>query len=251
MGNATWEEAAAAKPAVKSVSNPFINGTYEQVSRSRGRRLSSSYLLSLKKEETSEAVQSNNATWETKIGEVTASTNPFLNGTYAQAPSNRNRDILSSFVMSLEEEKEEAKEDASSLQPETNADGTWEDDHFLTASPGSSFIVKTVFEKETRELRTQNMSSSDLASLKQEDSFMYYSIPGVKKAIWGGRSVDLQDVTSSRVVKRRTAISFESADLMDGFHVASMTAGDGHAYDDELLVSFYDRISDSEISDFE
>lgn len=229
---------------VTASTNPFLNGTYAQAIINRN-RASLSSLASLQEDGEDKASKvPSNASWESRVGQVQGSTNPFLNGTYAQAPSNRSRDILSSFLMSLEEEKEEAKEDTSSLQPET--DGTWEDDHFLTASPGSSFIVETVFEKETRELRTQNMSSSDLASLKQEDSFMYYSIPGVKRAIWGGRSVDLQDVTSSRVVKRRTAISFESADLMDGFHAASMTAGGGHAYDDELLMSFYDRISDSE-----
>jgi hypothetical protein len=72
-----------------------------------------------------------------------------------------------------------------------------------TASPEANFIVNTVFEKETTELRTQNMTHSDLASLKEEDRFMYYSIPGVKRANWEGRSVDLQDVTSSRAVKFR------------------------------------------------
>jgi hypothetical protein len=83
MGNATWEEATAAKPAVKSASNLFLNGTYERVSKSKGSRLSLSNLLSLKEEESSEAVQMGNTSWESKIGHMPALTNPFLNGMYA------------------------------------------------------------------------------------------------------------------------------------------------------------------------
>lgn len=51
-------------------------------------------------------------------------------------------------------------------------------------------------------------------------------------------------------MKARTltsAISFETADLMLGdFPEASMTVGTESAHDDELLMLFYDMISDSE-----
>jgi hypothetical protein len=43
---------------------------------------------------------------------------------------------------------------------------------------------------------------------------MYYSIPGVRKAVLRGDDVDLEDIKrSSPVVERRSIITFESIDM--------------------------------------
>jgi hypothetical protein len=53
----------------QQASNPFLNATYERVSKSKGSCLSLSNLLSLKEEESSEAVQMGNTRFVQKSSE--------------------------------------------------------------------------------------------------------------------------------------------------------------------------------------
>ena len=66
---------------------------------------------------------------------------------------------------------------------------------------------------EPTEIDISNLSAEDLQSLKQEDPFLYYSIPSVRRAalhfaqpeLSGSRCLE----ESTTVVKRRTRVSFE------------------------------------------
>jgi hypothetical protein len=73
------------------------------------------------------------------------------------------------------------------------------------------FVVNTFTEKVPVQMDIGNMTLCDLDALKEQDAFMYYSIPGVK---WKGKVVDVDEMKdSSHTVKRSSAIAFESADL--------------------------------------
>ncbi|KAL7504635.1 hypothetical protein ACHAXN_002219, partial [Cyclotella atomus] len=76
--------------------------------------------------------------------------------------------------------------------------------------------------KQSRKLNLQEITSSeDLALLKAQDPFMYYSIPSVKEATLKGRDVDVStldhaDAASSGTfhdgnVTRQTRLTFEFA----------------------------------------
>ncbi|KAL3804652.1 hypothetical protein HJC23_008467 [Cyclotella cryptica] len=101
------------------------------------------------------------------------------------------------------------------------------------------FPVATVFEKTLKKLDIKDITSSDLASLKKSDPFMYYSIPAIRKATLHCTHLDLSTVsnlTSDQVprtssdrsseseVTRKSRISFEChtdlllEDLMDNFN---------------------------------
>jgi len=80
--------------------------------------------------------------------------------------------------------------------------------------------VSTFSEKVPRHLDIRNISSSDLALLKEDDPFMYYSIPAVRNATRQGEHVDLQKFqdsdfssTDSSIYERKSRISFESWNL--------------------------------------
>ncbi|KAL3785309.1 hypothetical protein HJC23_008873 [Cyclotella cryptica] len=79
------------------------------------------------------------------------------------------------------------------------------------------YLVKTFKEKDPKLVDMRSISSSELGSLKEDDPFMYYSIPAVRSAAMHGNDVDLQavkeatklsDVPSS--YERKTRISVES-----------------------------------------
>jgi hypothetical protein len=53
--------------------------------------------------------------------------------------------------------------------------------------PGDTFKVETIFEKPVKQI---NLDSSDVASLKTKDPFMYYSIPGVRMASMLDKEID-------------------------------------------------------------
>jgi hypothetical protein len=57
-------------------------------------------------------------------------------------------------------------------------------DHILTVS------VPTFVERPVEQLEVSNLTSSDLASLKRNDAFMYYSIPTARAAAMHGKDVD-------------------------------------------------------------
>ena len=71
------------------------------------------------------------------------------------------------------------------------------------------FELPTFRAKKAKILDTR-LSSADLAALKEEDPFMYYSIPAVKKAVWEGRPVDFEVSLFDEPVKRRVSISFDT-----------------------------------------
>lgn len=76
------------------------------------------------------------------------------------------------------------------------------------------FSVDTVFEKTPQSIDMKDIKTqSDLLELKKKDPFMYYSLPGVRKGDIQGSNVNLSGVVGtgkSRVVRRRSSISFES-----------------------------------------
>jgi hypothetical protein len=122
------------------------------------------------------------------------------------------------------------------------------------------FVIETFREKTPKQIDTRLMTSLDLAALKEEDAFMYYSIPAVKKAHWENNEVDLKDLEkSSPYVKRSSAISFESAvcgmedidiarpenhimdldipSLSEGFYHTSFTSDNS---EEELFFAYFD-----------
>jgi hypothetical protein len=64
----------------------------------------------------------------------------------------------------------------------------------------SSFVhCETIFEKATKQLNLEELSSSDVAALKTKDPFMYYSIPTLKEAAVLQKEFDLSSFDSSSV----------------------------------------------------
>eukprot|EP00985_Skeletonema_marinoi_P002114 scaffold859_cov151-Skeletonema_marinoi.AAC.1 len=65
------------------------------------------------------------------------------------------------------------------------------------------------------EIDISNLSAQDLQSLKQDDPFLYYSIPAVRRATFNLEEPDMsqsslgQSTTQSTTVKRCTRVSFE------------------------------------------
>eukprot|EP00984_Skeletonema_dohrnii_P003926 scaffold1350_cov137-Skeletonema_dohrnii-CCMP3373.AAC.6 len=63
------------------------------------------------------------------------------------------------------------------------------------------------------EIDISNFSAQDLQSLKQDDPFLYYSIPGVRRATFNLEEPDMSESVSlegqSTTVKRCTRVSFE------------------------------------------
>ncbi|KAL3804661.1 hypothetical protein HJC23_008476 [Cyclotella cryptica] len=58
------------------------------------------------------------------------------------------------------------------------------------------FPVATVFEKPQKELSVKELTSSDLAALKKNDPFMYYSIPSIRKAALHFKKIDVITLTT-------------------------------------------------------
>ncbi len=74
---------------------------------------------------------------------------------------------------------------------------------------------------EPTEIDISNLSAEDLQSLKQEDPFLYYSIPSVRREALHFAQPELSASRcaeeSTTVVKRRTRVSFEChSDLLMG-----------------------------------
>lgn len=81
----------------------------------------------------------------------------------------------------------------------------------------SEFLVKTSNEKLPKKIDIGRISCSELASLKENDPFMYYSIPAVRSAALNDSAVDLQTVQEAAIsfkipssYSRKTCISVES-----------------------------------------
>ncbi|KAL3785698.1 hypothetical protein HJC23_008731 [Cyclotella cryptica] len=92
----------------------------------------------------------------------------------------------------------------------------------MSTSP--SAYVPTFADKTSKpkQISTKEMTSQDLARLKMDDPFLYYSIPAVRKACFLSKEVDEYCLTSqtgekdlagsgnqSYVVKRQSRLSFE------------------------------------------
>ena len=54
-----------------------------------------------------------------------------------------------------------------------------------------TFSVPTFVQKAEEQIEVTNLKSSDIASLKANDPFMYYSIPAARNAAMKGKEVDL------------------------------------------------------------
>ncbi|KAL3785702.1 hypothetical protein HJC23_008735 [Cyclotella cryptica] len=91
-------------------------------------------------------------------------------------------------------------------------------------SPSPFVYVPTFADKTSKpkQISTKEMTSQDLARLKMDDPFLYYSIPAVQKACFLRKDDDVYCLTSptgeedlagsgnqSYVVKRQTRLSFE------------------------------------------
>ena len=61
------------------------------------------------------------------------------------------------------------------------------------------------------EIDIRNLSEKDLQSLKQDDPFLYYSIPAVRRASFNQKAPDIREASwkESTIVKRRARVSFE------------------------------------------
>ena len=65
---------------------------------------------------------------------------------------------------------------------------------------GEVMTVKTVFEPpKHKTIGLKNMSDKDLKSLKMQDPFSYYSIPGVRSASLLGKDIDTSDLGTCRI----------------------------------------------------
>ncbi|KAL7502649.1 hypothetical protein ACHAWX_000512 [Stephanocyclus meneghinianus] len=87
----------------------------------------------------------------------------------------------------------------------------------MDCSVPGSYMVPTVFKKDPKQINLIDLRVSDLFNLKEEDPFLYYSIPAVRKASMHGIRFDessLDTSLSSRYSSSplRRSISFNSYD---------------------------------------
>lgn len=111
-------------------------------------------------------------------------------------------------------QKDAAQEEGEDVQTvdATLIDGTTKSSQ-ATAVGLKKYRVKTkLSEKAPKQIDLRLLSSSELASLKDTDPFMYHSIPEIKKAVLKGEDVDLELIELS-VVKRCSIIALESATM--------------------------------------
>ncbi|KAL3805600.1 hypothetical protein HJC23_005844 [Cyclotella cryptica] len=134
-------------------------------------------------------------------------------------------------------------------------------------------IVDTFKQKVPKKLNIQDISMTDLDSLKMDDPFMYYSIPAVKNTAWNGEHGDPQSLhdsvlspRDSSVYERKSRISFEcwnltspsdaGVDDMDGYFIPSLgdaffdfsmddDEDDEDPIDDFLLMSYASVVGQS------
>jgi hypothetical protein len=144
---------------------------------------------------------------------------------------------------------------------------TWDNNIVITASityssPSSDdlfcdFIVQSSSEKPRKQVDIQRISSSDLASLKETDAFMYYSIPSVRGAEWRDEDVNLTAIKDEALTykipstyARKSCVSVESCHFphleiaeFDAMKInglsSNMEIDDGEvSSEDDWLVSF-------------
>ena len=87
-------------------------------------------------------------------------------------------------------------------------------DQSSASSTSSSEPVHTttaLCHPEPIEIDISTLSAEDLQSLKQDDPFLYYSIPAVRRAAFSLEEPDMSrsDLKGSTTVKRRTRVSYE------------------------------------------
>jgi hypothetical protein len=139
-----------------------------------------------------------------------SNSNIFLDGSHdLKAPRRSSKRLSLSNLLPLQEDHKDDEDAATKTdsQAKSNSKRSLSD-----IDDVEEFVVETFREKIPKQLCTR-LSRTDLELLKDEDAFMYYSIPAVKKAVWEGKDVDFDVDTSSKPVKRCSAISFESADI--------------------------------------
>ena len=167
-----------------------------------------------------------------------SNSNIFLDGSLdLKAPRRSSKRLSLSNLLPLQEDHKDDEDAAikTDSQAKSNSKRSLSDIDDVE-DDGEEFLVETFREKVPKQLCTR-LSRTDLELLKEEDAFMYYSIPAVKKAVWEGKDVDFDVDTSSKPVKRCSAISFESADI-------SLPVGDitDDVYVPSLSDVFYDTI---------
>ena len=148
-----------------------------------------------------------NATWDNPV----AAPAQRRNSLDMASEASKHKQILS-MVLELDVAKAsgdfEVQEDLEDGIPETVEDYDSEEQPFDVA-----FTIPTFQETTSKQLDSGlRLSSSDLALLKEDDAFMYYSLPAVKKAQREGKRVDF-DIELKKPVKRCSIISFETIDI--------------------------------------
>jgi hypothetical protein len=118
---------------------------------------------------------------------------------------------------------------------------------FAAANEDEQVYVVPTFAEETEEeqVSLNGVSTQELAELKTRDSFMYYSIPQVRKAEMLYKDVDesiLASEGSAQVAKRQKRLSVEChhAKLLDDQVFDSNTGGDVDSEDDGVEEDFLD-----------
>ena len=188
-----------------------------------------------------------NATWCEVAAKSNVSANPFSLGMKSNCVSASQAGSAISFLSMMgmlqpvtADKDEEAKEDT--------IDDTDDEDQDEEIQEGDSydhsdtFIIPTFQEKPYKQLNTRGLTFEDLETLKEEDPFMYYSIPEVRRAVFEGRDVDL--TTASPIVKRRRVISCESADFLDFDHLQAACDEMSDCSDDDIMVMFLSCVED-------
>jgi len=89
---------------------------------------------------------------------------------------------------------------------------------FSISEPVQITAATAVGAPEAIEFDISNLSAEDLQSLKQEDPFLYYSIPAVRRTTFNFEEPDLSgsslEESTTTTIKRCTRVSFERpADL--------------------------------------
>ena len=110
------------------------------------------------------------------------------------------------------------------------------------ASPRTNYgwtPMPTFSEKPQKQINPSDLSSSDVASLKTNDAFMYYSIPSARKAAILNKPVDMQREVGP--VTRQSRISFECyGDLLleDLINDTAVESNSDTEPDNDLFMAF-------------
>ena len=113
------------------------------------------------------------------------------------------------------------------------------------ASTSDEIVPTFRAETEPKLIDFASVTISDLASMKNDDAFMYYSIPAVKKASMRAEEVDASDLVDREAGNSVTRESRLSMECHAGFLLEELLSGEllnADSIEEDVGVDLYDYL---------